>query len=257
MVALLPVAAARANIPISRHAVGAVALGLPRDGGPGGLYLGANFEFAGQVLGFTIHAEQSAVNSAWLHGEHGIGALAINAAPCGMCRQFLHELTINSTLRILTRMNAGPVGSHETQLLSRLLPAAFGPEDLGVDGGLMRAENHRFELETTEPGVLAALAACNASYAPYTHAYAGVALCDADGNVYAGRYAENAAYNSSLLAIQSALAVMRIQTGAAERLSISKAVLVERSVGPTSQRDVTRTMLESISPTIRLAYHSV
>jgi cytidine deaminase len=257
MIALLPVAAAHAHIPISRSAVGTVALGLPRADGPGNLYLGANFEFASQVLWFTIHAEQSAANNAWLHGEEGIDTLAVNAAPCGICRQFLNELTTNRNLKVLTSKNGCSVDTEKTYPLSRLLPDAYGPGDLGIRGGLMRAEDHRLELNTTDPVLLAALAACNNSYAPYTEVYAGIALRAADGAIYRGRYAENAAYNPSLLAIQSALASMKMQIGPAARLSIVEAVMVERSLGSISQREVTRLVLESISPTSTLTYYSI
>jgi len=137
MIALLPVAAAHANMPTSNYAVGAVALGMAPTGGFGNLYLGANFEFASQVLCFTIHAEQSATNNAWLHGEQGISTLAVSAAPCGSCRQFLNELTTDKVLKIVTSKNGCPDYSHEAQSLSRLLPDAFGPRDLAVKGGLM------------------------------------------------------------------------------------------------------------------------
>jgi cytidine deaminase len=257
MTALLPVAAAHANIPISHFAVGAVALGLPRAGGPGNLYLGANFEFASQALCFTIHAEQSVANNAWLRNEQGISALAVTAAPCGVCRQFLNELTIGGKLNVIVSKNACSVSSNEARPLSHLLPDAFGPADLDVQGGLMRPEDHRLGLKTADPIVLAALAACNSSYAPYTEVYAGVALRGADGTIYSGRYAENAAYNPSLLAIQSALASMKMQIGPTESFSIADAVLVERSLGLTSQREITRLILESIDPQARLIYYPV
>src|SRR6202008_4872975 len=129
-------AAAYASVPISRYAVGAVALGLPHAGGPGNLYLGANFEFASQILGFTVHAEQSATNNAWAQGEHGIGILAVNAAPCGICRQFLNELTTHETLKVIVRKNVSSEDSYEAHTLPSLLPYAFGPGHLNVQGGL-------------------------------------------------------------------------------------------------------------------------
>jgi cytidine deaminase len=220
------------------------------------LYLGANFEFANQALSFTIHAEQSAVNNAWLHDEQGIASLAVNAAPCGICRQFLNELTTDSTLKVIVSKSGGSVASHQALPLSSLLPDAFGPLDLGVQAGLMRAEDHQLRLNATDPIVLAALGACNTSYAPYTEVYAGVALRGADGMIYSGRYAENAAYNPSLLAIQSALASMNIQMDTGS-LSVMDAVLVERSRGPINQREVTRLILESINPGAKLTYYSV
>ena len=55
---------------------------------------------------------------------------------CGYCRQFLYELATAAALIILLP-NAKPVS------LSALLPDAFGPRNLGIDGGLMQAQNHQ------------------------------------------------------------------------------------------------------------------
>lgn len=262
MTALLPLAAAHALAPISNFTVGAVALGMPPAGanrGPGSLYLGANVEFRGEALPFTIHAEQSATNNAWLHGEQGVRILAVNAVPCGICRQFLKELTTaNGSLKVIHSQSADQSGnSYETYPLSALLPKAFGPGDLGVHGGLMRAEDHQLTLDATDPLAQAALAAANSCYAPYTQAYAGVALRGADQNIYPGRYAENAAFNPSLLSVQSALAFMRMQSGAAADWRITEAVLVEASSEHTSQREVTRLLLESVGPGARLTYYAL
>jgi cytidine deaminase len=254
MIALLPVAAAHAQTPISGFAVGAVALGLPRAGGPGNLYLGANLEIAGQVLCLTIHAEQSAVNAAWLHGEQGIAALAVDSPPCGLCRQFLRELPEYGMVKLITGQDGGTKAARG---LGPLLPEAFGPSELGVQGRLMAAEDHGFTIDTADPLVLAALAACNASYAPYTGAYAGVALRLPDGSIHAGRYAENAAYNPSLLAIQSALAGLRMRRGPDQPAVVADAVLVERSPAPTSQLQATRLILESLGVTSGLRYFAL
>jgi cytidine deaminase len=262
MMALLPLAAAHAQSPVSNFSVGAVALGMPPaagDRGPGSLYFGANMEFSGAALPFTIHAEQSATNNAWLHGETGVRILAVNAAPCGICRQFLNELTTAATsLRVIHGKSAEPTDNAcGAQDIATLLPQAFGPGDLGIHAGLMRTEDHRLALETkTDSLAQAALAAANASYAPYTKAYAGVAL-RADGATYAGRYAENAAFNPSLLPVQSALAFMRMKSGAAPGLKISEAALVEVSSERTRQRDVTRLLLETVSPGTRIACYEL
>jgi cytidine deaminase len=261
MLALLPAAAAHARPPISNFSVGAVALGMPpaSDRGPGSLYLGANMEFAGQALSFTIHAEQSAVNNAWLHGEKGVRMLAVTAAPCGSCRQFLNELTTakQSLKLVLKKSGDAGDGSYLDPPLSDLLPQAFGPGDLGIEGGLMNVEDHRLALQTADPVARAALAAANACYAPYTQAYAGVALRGPGGKIYAGRYAENAAFNPSLLPCLSALAFMRMQLGATADLQISEAVLVEASSERTSQRDATRLVLEAVSPGTKLTNYAL
>src|SRR6185436_16130672 len=96
MLALIPAAQKFALPPISNFFVGAVALGSS-----GSLYFGANFEFVGQALSFTVHGEQAATAHAISGGETGMQKLAVSAAPCGYCRQFLYELTTASTLQIL------------------------------------------------------------------------------------------------------------------------------------------------------------
>ena len=55
MLALIPLAQKSAIPPISNFFVGAVALGAS-----GSIYFGANYEFVGQALSFTVHGEQAA-----------------------------------------------------------------------------------------------------------------------------------------------------------------------------------------------------
>lgn len=254
MMALLPVAAAYARPPISEFYVGAVALGMPPtdNAGPGSLYLGANMEFPGQALAFSVHGEQSAVNNAWLHGEHGLQALAINAAPCGYCRQFLYELSTAASLRIhLPDVDGGEDAPHETRPLKYFLPEAFGPRDLGFEGGLMAPESHGLTISEGGAAARAALGGANACYAPYSEGYCGVALTTADETLYAGRYAENAAYNPSLAPMLSALAWMNMSLPAQAPLEIARAVLVEASA-EISQRDASAAVLASVAPSIAL-----
>ena len=73
--------------PTSRFEVGAAAWGES-----GRVHLGANIEFSSLPLNETVHAEQSAIMQAWVHGERQLRALATSAAPCGYCRQFMLEL---------------------------------------------------------------------------------------------------------------------------------------------------------------------
>jgi len=137
--------------PISNFFVGAVARGTS-----GKIYLGANFEFPGEALSFCVHAEQAAVVQAMAGGETGIDMIAVSAAPCGYCRQFLYELTTASTLRV-------QIPGREPALLSELLPAAFGPSDLGVTAALMSPQSNGLTLDASEDVVNEALAAANAS----------------------------------------------------------------------------------------------
>lgn len=228
---LVPVAQLYAVTPISHYDVGAVGVGVS-----GSLYLGANLEVAGQALSFTVHAEQAAVANAWMSGEKRLRALAISAAPCGYCRQFLYELVGASKLAI--KLKTG------SQLLTDYLPNAFGPRSLKQKGGLMQVQNNRLKVARSLDAVgAAALAAANASYSPYTKTFAGVALKTNGGVICTGRYAENAAYNPSLSPLQAALSqlVLHGQTFG----SITKAVLVEAS-GPASQIDATKAVLRSV-----------
>src|ERR1019366_9037846 len=137
MLDLIPLAKTFAIPPISNFFVGVVALGAS-----GSLYFGANYEFPGHALTFSVHGEQAATVQALSFNETGVEMLAISAAPCGYCRQFLNELTTASTLKIiLPNAPATP--------LTALLPAAFGPVDLGVTGGLMSPQSHGMTLSMT------------------------------------------------------------------------------------------------------------
>jgi cytidine deaminase len=241
---LVPLAAERyAQPPISGFRVGAVALGPS-----GTLYLGANLELPGTALAFTVHAEQSATANAWLNGEEGLTAIAVSAAPCGHCRQFLNELATASSLEVL-------VAGHEPRLLSELLPESFGPADLGVRTGLMspRANGLTLDPEPSDPLVPAALAAANASYAPYSRAFAGVALETASGAVYTGRYAENAAFNPSLTPLACALALRALGGGDDE---VTRAVLVE-APSQVSQAGAAAETLRAISAAALESYEAV
>jgi cytidine deaminase len=236
MLALIPEAQAEARPSISNFLVGAVALGVS-----GSLYIGANYEFVGQALSFTVHGEQAATVQAISGGESGIRKLAVSAAPCGYCRQFLYELTTASTLQILLPKTL-PV------LLTSLLPNAFGPQDLGVTAALMSPQSHGMTLSSS-PGdeiIEAALAAANTSYAPYTFGYAGVALKTSDGSIFTGSVAENAAFNPSMSPLEAAVVSLAISGGKAYG-DIVDAVLVEAVDSNASQSAATRAVLKAIT----------
>src|SRR5262249_4116625 len=78
LLSLIPRAQKYAIPPISNYYVGVAVLG-----NTGSIYLGANFEFVGQALSYTVHAEQAAVANAIAHGETELRMLAVSAAPCG------------------------------------------------------------------------------------------------------------------------------------------------------------------------------
>lgn len=197
MTMLLPFAAEYAKPPISNFKVGAVSRGLS-----GNLYYGTNVELAGEALSFTVHAEQSSVTNAWMNGEEGIDRIAVTAAPCGYCRQFLNELV--TAERLIVTMPA------TTSTLVELLPSAFGPRDLGIAGGLMQHEHHHLSIPEDGEVARAALIAANMSYAPYSKSFAGVALRTRDAAIASGAYAENAAFNPSLSPLEAALSQLNL-----------------------------------------------
>jgi cytidine deaminase len=238
---LVPFAQCYAIPPVSDYPVGVIAQGQT-----GSAYFGANMEYKGTALSFTVHGEQSATTNAWLNGEQGLTNIAISAAPCGYCRQFLYEITTAATLEVLL-VGQPPV------MLTDLIPQAFGPNDLGVTAALMSPENHGLTLAPppTDPVVQAALAAANASYAPYTSGFAGVAISTASGATYTGRYAENAAFNPSMSPLESALTMWSF--GGNTNDAIKKAVLVE-APSLADQAAVTAEVLATVSTAQLQAY---
>jgi cytidine deaminase len=245
MLALIPEAQKFALPPISNFFVGAVALGTS-----GTLYFGANFEFVGQALSFTVHGEQAATAHAISHGEIGMQMLAVSAAPCGYCRQFLYELTTASTLLILLPQTP-------PTLLTSLIPNAFGPRDLNVTAALMSPQSHGMTLssEADDLVVQAALKAANASYAPYTFDYAGIALQTRDGGIFTGSVAEDAAFNPSLSPLEAAV-VSLVISGGKSYGDIVDAVLVEMADSKAGQAAATRAALEAITAVPLRAYQA-
>lgn len=239
---LLERARGLAIVPISNFRVGAIA-----DGKSGRRHLGCNVEFRGLPLGASIHAEQAAVLSAWLAGESAIRSIAVTAAPCGLCRQFLMELG-DVNLRV-------EVQGQPATTLAALLPAAFGPADLGVPGGLLRPAAHGLRLAGEPPAdaalVGAALTAANACYAPYTGAFAGVALRLDGGSSVAGRYAESAAFNPSVGPLEAALTALAIRGIGFGR--IEAAALVETGA-PVARRGATEALLGVVAPQASMYY---
>jgi len=234
MLALIPRAKTFAIPMISNFFVGAVAHGVS-----GNLYFGANYEFPGQALSFTVHGEQAATMHAISFGETGIGLLAVSAAPCGYCRQFLNELTSAATLQIiLPNTPATP--------LTSLLPNAFGPIDLGVSAALMSPQSHGMTLDSPDDLTNAALKAANASYAPYSASYAGVALKTSDGSIFTGGVAENAAFNPSMSPLEAAIVTLTIN-GRKKHSDIVDAVLVQAAGSKACQIDATRAVLATIT----------
>jgi len=230
--ALLPLAAACSLTPISHFHVGAIARGQS-----GNLYFGANMEFSGAPMQQTIHAEQCAVTHAWLRGEPGLVSITVNYTPCGHCRQFMNELNSGSGLQIR-------LPGREPATLGDYLPDSFGPKDLDIATLLMDRVDQGYQLTLSDELEKAALAAANQSHAPYSNAHSGVALEAEDGTIYAGRYAENAAFNPSLPPLQAALILLNVSGSDCQK--IRRAVLAEPQTAILTQWDATRATLEAL-----------
>jgi cytidine deaminase len=243
LVELLPIAKAFSRPMISGYQAGASALGKS-----GNIYLGVNLEFPGLPLHETVHGEQFLVANARHHGETGILAIAVSAAPCGHCRQFLQEVDGEGKMQIIIP-NALP------RPLSYFLPEAFGPKDLGLEGNLLSCPNVAFCLKEEDPLVKYAQTAANASYSPYTSSKSGVAVQMKDGKIYTGSYMENAAFNPSLSPLQSALVVS--VTNLRRYEDITKVILVEPSDVKSSQEAQIRALLKQIAPSAEIEVENV
>ncbi|MGI2260769.1 cytidine deaminase [Shewanella sp. GXUN23E] len=233
LLALLPIAAALASPPISHFYVGAIAIGASGDA-----YMGANMELPGEALGQAVHAEQNAISHAWLKGERGIQDIVVNASPCGHCRQFINELVKGSEICI-------HLPGQPTAPLAHYLPYAFGPKDLNISAPLLAPQQVELALETDDPLLIEALDQANQSYAPYTGNHAAVALETDDGRVFVGRYAENAAFNPSMLPLQMALGELLRHNLGFE--AIERVVLLESSAGQISLANASLAALSAVA----------
>ncbi|WP_305422695.1 cytidine deaminase [Photobacterium leiognathi] len=238
--ALLPVAAAYAVVPISNFYVGAIVRGTS-----GRLYFGANMEFASASMACTIHAEQSAISHAWIKGETGIKDVTINYSPCGHCRQFMNELNTAKELVI-------QLPERQPMTLQQYLPESFGPADLGIEDALLSDIDNGITIAEQSDLAVAACDAANRSHAPYSKNFSGVALKAKDGRVFVGMYAENAAFNPSLPPLQVALINMNMS---GYKLSeLVEAALVESAESQISQLARTQALLEALNPDIQMTY---
>ncbi|KAH9326898.1 hypothetical protein KI387_007076, partial [Taxus chinensis] len=259
-----------ARVPISKFHVGAVGLG-----DSGRIFMGVNLEFECLPLNHSIHAEQCLVANAAQHGECQIRFIAVSAAPCGHCRQFLQELCGAPEINILIADEHA-----ETQSLLHFLPHRFGPDDLEEGTplvfqphyhGLSFESLHSPELDPTlsicESGEgpkdgsingfsasedlyqlrLAALQAANSSHAPYSLCPSGVALKTVKGKIFTGSYTESAAFNPSLSPLQAAIIAFVCQDGG-NYDDIVQAVLVEKEEAIVQQGDTIKLALQKINP---------
>ena len=107
--------------PYSKFAVGAC---LETE--DGSIYTGCNFE--NSSYGLSICAERNAVGSAVAEGKLIIKAIAIyspnqdNCAPCGACRQVLHEFCESDEALDIILQNGNEL---KIYTLAQLLPESF------------------------------------------------------------------------------------------------------------------------------------
>ena len=231
--ALLEVAKQFSLAPISNFYVGAIAVG-----DSGNLYFGANMEFAGVPLSASIHAEQSAVMNAWLHGEKGIQALHVSELPCGHCRQFLLELSNAATLPITI--------ANKKYVLTDLIPHHFGvnrepgqglldsPKQALKSVQLLEKDQHRRALNAAEQ-----------SYTPHTKNKEGFIIEDVNGTLYEGRTAESAAFNPTVLAVTSALNQRNLSAN--REVAINTCVCAQVASASHSQSSIATALLKSIT----------
>lgn len=233
---LLPIAACYANAPISHFSVGAIVLTEQGD-----YYFGANQEFIGTNIQQTIHAEQSAICHAWMEGGRGIRDIMVNYSPCGHCRQFMNELETAQSLHI-------HLPQQQARKLREYLPYAFGPEELNVKERLLTPQTrYAYPLPQSEknPLINTALLALNRSHSPYSKNCQGVAIQTKDGKLYQGSYAENAAFNPSLPALQVALNHLVLQGQSVEQI---EAVYMLEKITQLSYHNQAKDLLAHISP---------
>ncbi|OOH91433.1 cytidine deaminase [Pasteurellaceae bacterium 15-036681] len=225
---MLPLAACYSLAPVSNFYVGAIAIGKS-----GSFYFGANQEFAHDAMAQTIHAEQSAIAHALMAKESEITDMIVNYTPCGHCRQFMNELNSAKHLNI-------HLPHSQNNLLHSYLPDAFGPKDLNIKSVLFDPQPHNYFAEGDDV-VQAAVKIANHAYAPYSQAISGVALLLDSGQVICGQYAENAAFNPSMLPLQIALNYRRL-LGLSD-IKVTRVVLAEKQA-ILSHRKITESLAQ-------------
>lgn len=179
-----------ALVPVSDFRVGCAGISAS-----GEVYLGVNLEFAGASFAQTVHAEQFLVSLSRTYSRSPLVKLAVSAAPCGHCRQFVAEFDPEGRVELL-------IGEEPAVTLKHLLPRAFTPADLKV---IEPFYSQPLELDEQIDLEAAARAAASVSYVPYSGTRAGTALKLKDGRLFAGSAIENVAYNPALPPLQAAV----------------------------------------------------
>ncbi|MBE0361559.1 MULTISPECIES: cytidine deaminase [Pseudoalteromonas] len=233
---LVPLASEFSVAPVSLFHVGAIVKALDENGDIH-FYFGANVEFNHQALSLVVHAEQSAINNAWLNGAKKILKIAISDAPCGYCRQFMNELADAKEFDILL--------PNQQFTLAELLPHSFGPTDLGNEFSLFNPKPQlaKFNLDGLDETF--ARFALNA-YVPYSQNFCAVKIVTFNDGDFYGSYAENAAYSPSLSPLQSALSQFFL-AGLSFNESVVKGITLLETKGQENQAGVAKAVLASFS----------
>tara|TARA_B100001094_G_C18134943_1_gene774509 strand:+ start:413 stop:1312 length:900 start_codon:yes stop_codon:yes gene_type:complete len=242
MLELLPIAANFSVAPVSQFHVGAIVL----DQGDN-LYMGANLEIRNEALFHSVHAEQTAISHAWQDGATGIKAITTNISPCGHCRQFLLELDLYDNLMV-------HVAQKPSRLLHDLIHDPFNAKSLDVEHSLFNTQKQQLSVPLAQHDAFIneTLKHVNLSYAPYSGNYAAIGLQTVCGQEFFGRYAENAAFNPSLLPMQCALAFYARSGFKID--AIERVVLIESNSGKISLRNASVNALSAVSK-IKLEHH--
>lgn len=255
-----------ARPPISNFKVGAAGATPSGD-----IFIGVNLEFSGMPLNNSVHAEQFLVANLRLHGETELAVLAVNAAPCGHCRQFFSELACAPRMRFLLPSRVPAQSRDEpTQSFSleELLPMRFCPQDLlgheppplllqpqrlpltlmpdparRVERARSRGQSEAAPLKAIEMAVEQA----RESFAPYSHCPAGVALVTLGGQIYSGAYLESCAFNPGMQALQVAL-VDAVVHGLPAYSDIDLVVVAELEGRHVMHAPMIRLLLQAIAP---------
>ena len=123
-----------AYAPYSQFYVGAAVLTSR-----GGIYSGCNVENASS--GGGVCAERVAIWKAVSQGDREMRAIFIitrkgsTVPPCGFCRQILNEFVSEDCLVVMSNAD----GEFKESRLRTLLPESFGPEFLGLSGGILES----------------------------------------------------------------------------------------------------------------------
>ena len=229
---LVPLASEFSVAPVSHFHVGAIVKALD-DQQQVNFYFGANVEFDHQALSLVVHAEQSAINNAWLNGAKKILKIAISDAPCGYCRQFMNELADAKEFDILL--------PSQHFKLAELLPHSFGPTDLGNEFSLFNPKPQLAVFDDEQIEEAFAGFALN-SYVPYSQNFSAVKVSTFNNGDFYGSYAENAAYSPSLSPLQSALSQFFLAGLSFDKETVKGITLLETK-GHENQAGVSKAVL--------------